>query len=258
MTVNKMHNHNTLKILSINSGGLTQQTELEIRQLMHQEHIQIALIQETKKTNISPNSSFQTYTQSGYSTISLTHPKAQHGLQTWINTNLAATFLEKSSNYNSNLEYITVRLHQLIIVNIYRKHTFIQPALDELDHLLTYLQNKYPQDTILLAGDFNATIVATNQPALAKHKRFTQWFKSTKLTNASNNYPTRKDPRTQVETSIDHALLLPTSHFTDELYLPPFHQVTSDHRPIIISLTKSTPTIMHWKKQFNWKPNSKI
>jgi exonuclease III len=133
---NTRHHPNTIKIMTLNCGGLTPLTELQIRQLIPQEDIHIILLQETKRTTISTTSQYQTYHKSGNSVTDLTHPNGQHGLQTWVNTNLPTTFLRNYSKHNQYLEYITVRIHYLTIINIYRKHADIIPALQHLDHLI--------------------------------------------------------------------------------------------------------------------------
>jgi exonuclease III len=111
-----------INIMTLNCGGLTQITDTQIRDIIQQENIHITILQETKRL-VRSESQFQTYTQAGHNIISLTHPNGQHGLQIWINNKLSSSFLEQHSKYNSNLEYITIRLHYLTIVNIYRKHS---------------------------------------------------------------------------------------------------------------------------------------
>jgi endonuclease/exonuclease/phosphatase (EEP) superfamily protein YafD len=240
-----------IKIMSLNCGGLTPLTDTQIRNTITTEQLHIILLQETKR-KVNTDTQIQTYKQSGHNIISLTHPNGQHGLQIWINSKLSATLLPTYSKHSNTIEYLTIRLHYLIIVNIYRKHQPIASALHELDELLYNLKLTYPNDTILLAGDFNATITDMNSNALSKHKHFTKWFHNTNLIQISNNLPTRKDPRTNLLTSIDHMFLHLKSHKVEELYLPPFHHITSDHRPIILSLQTSKTQTTTWRPKFEW------
>jgi exonuclease III len=247
------HRNLPIKIMTLNCGGLTPITETQIRNLISKENIHIILLQETKRT-VRTETQIQTYTQAGHSIISLTHPNSQHGLQLWVNRRLSATYLPQYSKSNSHIEFLTVRLHYLIIVNIYRKHASIQPALNELDTLLHSLQQTYPNDSIILAGDYNATIIDTNSTKdLAKHKHFTNWFHHSSLTQISNNAMTREDPRTHKKTAIDHIFIKLKAHTVDEIYLSPFHYISSDHRPIILSLNKSKPQTTTWRPKFNWQ-----
>jgi hypothetical protein len=253
MTNKHVKTYNNLKVMTLNCGGLTQLTEMQIRTLMEQEEIHITLIQETKRTTQHQHAQFLSYNQSGHNVIALTHPTPHYGLQTWINKNYSATFLPKFSNHNSNLEYITTRMHYLLLVNIYRKHTNIVPALQELDQLITKLQHKYPNDTILLAGDFNAQYLPNKPHAIAKHRHFTTWIHQHHLEVASKGLNTRLDPRTHTQTAIDHLLLLPTTHQINEIYLPPFSHILSDHRPLIFQIQKKHPQTIAWRTKFNWK-----
>jgi hypothetical protein len=161
--------------------------------------------------------------------------------------------LPKYSKHNIHIEYLTIRLHNLIIVNLYRKHQQITPALQDLDDLLYNLKNAYPQDTIILAGDFNATITSKTARVLSKHKHFTNWFLNTNLTQISNNFPTRIDPRTQQTTAIDHIFIHPQAHRVDEMYLLPFHHLSSDHRPLILSIHPNKKQTTLWRPKFNWE-----
>jgi hypothetical protein len=106
---------------------------------------------------------------------------------------------------------------------------------------------------IILAGDFNATITNDTTRVLSKHRHFTNWFRNTNITQISNNFPTRLDPRTQQQTAIDHIFLHPQAHQVDELYLLPFHHLSSDHRPLILSLLPNKKQTTIWRPKFNWE-----
>jgi exonuclease III len=252
----RLTTHN-VKIMTINCAGLTPITETQIRQLIETEGIHITLLQETKRTSTEAHTQYLTYTQSGHSVIALNHTSSQHGLQTWVNRHLPTTFLHKYSHFNNNLEYITIRLHYLIIINVYRKHTNIIPALQELDSLISTLQQNYPNDTIIIAGDMNAQYLPTVTTCQAKHKHFTSWIHTTQLMNASQSIPTRLDPRTRTQSAIDHVLAKPQQHTIEDLYLPPFGHITSDHRPIILNIKRKEPQVVTWKPHFKWKKHYK-
>jgi hypothetical protein len=135
-----------------------------------------------------------------------------------------------------------MRLHYLIIVNVYRKHTNIIPATQEMDNLVSKLQQNYPNDTIIIAGDINAQYLPQSTPQQAKHKHFTSWIHTAQLENASKNIPTRRDLRTNLQKDT-----------IEELYLPPFGHITSDHRPIITSIKRKEQQMINWKPRFHWE-----
>jgi exonuclease III len=250
--MNKRTNKNIpINIMSLNCGGLTPLTETQIRNTIVTEKIHITLLQETKR-KLTTETQIQTYKQAGHNIIALTHPNGQHGLQIWINKQLSATMLPQYSKYNNHIEYLTIRLHYLIIVNIYRKHVTITTALNELDELLYNIKTKYPNDTIILAGDFNATITDSNTKVLSKHKQFTHWYKNSNLTQISSNLPTRQDPSTLQQTAIDHMFIHPQSHKVEEMYLLPFQHISSDHRPIILSIQPKAKQTIIWRPKFHW------
>jgi hypothetical protein len=106
---NRKHTDQLIKIMSLNTGGLTPLTETQLRQTIAEEQIHIVLLQETKR-RITTATQIQTYKQSGHNILALTHHNGQHGLQKWINNQLSATTLTQYSKHNTNIEYITIRL----------------------------------------------------------------------------------------------------------------------------------------------------
>jgi exonuclease III len=205
-----------INIMFLNFGGLTPLTDTQLRKTIVNEQLHIVLLQETKR-KVTTEIQIQTYKQAGQNIIALTHPNGQHGIQIWINNQLSATMLPQYSKHNNHIEYLTIRLHCLIIVNIYRKNQPITPALHELEELLDNLKSTYPNDTIIVAGDFNVTITDLNTNVLSKHKHFTNWHKNTNLIQISSNLPTRQDPRTLHQTAIDHMFLHLQSHTVEEM-----------------------------------------